>query len=326
MAGTELYVDEHHRLPDEDWAKVLARVAELAAEAEADKGGGASPVAGPVLDLRGRSNKNSGVSGLPTQLLVLHSAECPLAPGYAQSLTEWAIGSDVVASWHRFIGPDKRVYMIDDNLTAWHASEANPMSIGWEQAGYARYSRADWLTPDGLLQLDSLAYDMAEVALRDGIPPVWLSTGQVTAVTTYGDRATKGFCLHRQIDPETRTDPGDGYPYDLLMERIRAFMGVSTNSTTTEEEDPMAGYSRDELVQISAEGFDRWANGRIFPDGRNFKDYMKQLRTDIYASEQGAKADMDIPALASAIAEEMDAKDIADLASRLQIVAVEKAE
>lgn len=240
-----LYVDPGHRIPDDEWGAVVRRAEEIAREAAANKTGGASPIAAPVLDMRGRSNKHSGVSGIATQLLVLHSAECPLRGGYAQSLTEWAITSTVVASWHRFVDPIARVYMMDDSVAAWHASEANPMSIGWEQAGYARYTRAEWMTPDGLLQLNSLAYDMAQVALRDGIPPVWLTTDQVTAITTHGDRATKGFCLHRQIDPETRTDPGDNYPYDLLMTRIREFMGLTiapagATETTPKEWDEMA--------------------------------------------------------------------------------------
>jgi len=184
----------------------------------------------PVVDLTARggaSGKYWAVSGIPTQLLVLHSAECPLRGGYARSLTEWALTTSVTASWHRFVDPIHRVRMIHDSLGAWHASEANPLSIGWEQAGYARFSRAEWTTPDGMKQLDNLAYDMAEVAKRDGIPPVWLTYAQVRAVLDSGNRSIKGFCAHRQIDPETRTDPGDGYPYDLLMNKIKAYMGVA---------------------------------------------------------------------------------------------------
>lgn len=200
----------------------------------------------PVKDMTAaglRSGKFSPVSGIPTQLLVLHSAECPLRGGFAQSLTEWA--SSVYpkapeASWQRFVDPIARVRFIPDNLGAWHASEANPMSIGWEQAGYARFTRAEWLTPDGLKQLDNLAYDMAEVALRDGIPPVWLTNAQVNAVTA-GNRNLRGFCTHRQIDPDRRTDPGDGYPYDLLMARVVAYMkpkktGGTVGALTTETE------------------------------------------------------------------------------------------
>lgn len=225
------YVDPGHVLPDEDWAKVVKRAREIREEVQEDAEGGASGPGGIILDMTAMgvaSRKYFPPSGIPTQLLVLHSAECPLRGGYAKSLSEWACSTvypaPPIASWQRFVDPIHRVRLIPDELGAWHASEANVMSIGWEQAGYARYSRAEWLTPDGLTQLEMLALDMAEVALRDGIPARWLTTAEVTAATN-GNRSVKGFCTHRQIDPETRTDPGDGYPYELLMERIIFFMG-----------------------------------------------------------------------------------------------------
>lgn len=231
---TELYVDPGHRLSNEDFAAVVKRAKEIREEIAASAGGGASGPGGIIVDWTARgvaSKKYFPVSGVPTQLLVLHSAECPLAGGYAQSLTEWASSvypAAPIASWQRFIDPLVRLRFIPDELGAWHASEANPLSIGWEQAGYARFSRAEWLTPDGKAQLELLAYDMAEVAVRDGIPARWLTDWEVRQVLDQGNRQIKGFCLHRQIDPETRTDPGDGYPYDLLMERIKAYMGGET--------------------------------------------------------------------------------------------------
>lgn len=195
----------------------------------------------PVLDWTAMgvaSKKYFGVSGIPTQLLVLHSAECPLAPGYAQSLSKWACGTvypaGPIASWHRFVGPDVRLRLVPDHLGAWHASEANVLSIGWEQAGYAAYRRDQWLSVDGQKQIDNLAYDMAEVAIRDGIPARWLSTAEVRAILDSGNRQIKGFCTHRQIDPESRTDPGDGYPYDLLMAKIKQYV-VKLTATKVEE-------------------------------------------------------------------------------------------
>lgn len=194
-----------------------------------------------IVNWVGRTNKHSGVSGIPTQLLVLHSAESPLRAGYARSLSQWCIDNPgIQSSWHRFVDPVDRVRLVDDNHAAWHASEANPMSIGWEQAGYARFSRDEWLTPEGKAQLELLAQDMAEVAVRDGIPAVWLTTEQVTAVTTHGNRQIKGFCIHAQIDPENRYDPGSGYPYDLLMSRIKAYMGGDNTLAEQKEEEEMA--------------------------------------------------------------------------------------
>lgn len=274
------FVDPGHRLPDEDWAKVVARAAEVRAEVEADAEGGASGPAGMVLDLTAlgvASRKYFPVSGIPTQLLVLHSAECPLQAGYARSLSEWACGTvypaPPIASWQRFVDPIHRVRLIPDELGAWHASEANPRSIGWEQAGYARYSREEWLTADGRTQLEMLAFDMAEVAVRDGIPARWLSDWEVRQVLDYDNRSIKGFCNHRQIDPETRTDPGDGYPYDLLMERIIFYMG---GAPLTTEDDDMATLTPENLQDIALHV---WAFSNPKLDPRD----MRQIVADMAA-------------------------------------------
>ena len=152
---SELYVDPGHRVPDAEWAEVVRRAQEIHDAAMEDKTGGAASPAGPLIDMTGQSNRHSGVSGIPTQLLVLHTAECPLRGGFAQSLTIWAITTAVIASWHWLIDPIARVRMISEQYAAWHASEANPMSEGFEQAGYARFSRAEWTTPDGMLMMEA---------------------------------------------------------------------------------------------------------------------------------------------------------------------------
>lgn len=192
--------------------------------------------------------KHSGVSGIPTQLLVVHSGECPLKAGYAQSLTNWANTSNVEASWHWFTDPSVIVSMVNPLYAAWHASEANPMSEGFEQAGYARYTREEWLSPDGKSSIDNLAWILAQRMKANDIPHRWLTTAEVTAITSGRDRTTKGLCLHRQVDPETRTDPGDNFPFDYLDERIRVHMGTAPTPvvpTNNPEEEEMLTIYRD---------------------------------------------------------------------------------
>ncbi len=241
-------VEPSHRLSNEDWAKVVADAAAIRAEQEAaaaaaDESEGEARRLGagllqaparkitPVIDWTGRGRacgKYFPVSGLPTQLIVFHSMECPLQAGYAQSLTNWALTPESAggpqASWHRGYGPDERVYFIPDELGAWHASEANPLSIGLEQTGYAAYTRAQWTTPDGMKMLDAVAADVAAICKRDGIPARWLTNAEVRAVLDSGNRSIKGFAMHRQIDPETRTDPGNGYPADIMLAKVQALL------------------------------------------------------------------------------------------------------
>jgi hypothetical protein len=307
----QLYVDPGHRLPDNEWAAVVRRANEVREQTKADAQGGASGPGGIVVDLTARSiasRKYFPVSGIPTQLLVLHSAECPLAAGYAVSLSEWFSATiypaDPVASWQRFVDPVHRVRAVPDELGAWHASEANPLSIGWEQAGYARYSRAEWLTPDGRAQLELLAFDMAEVAVRDGIPPRWLTTAEVRAVLDGGNRSIKGFCTHRQIDPETRTDPGDQYPYELLMERITAYMGgePAPEEDTLSADMPLESKDgKNVTLQIQLQSIDRKAEAAA-EQTKGLPWFDKQVRERLALdAEVAARQEANIAALTEAV-------------------------
>lgn len=205
----------------------------------------------PVINMP--SSKHSGVSGIPTQLLVLHSAESPLRGGYAQSLTNWANGPGVEASWQWFVDPIAIVQMVDPQYTAWHATWANSLSEGFEQAGYARFSSAEWTTAEGWKQMDNLAWLMAERCKATGIPARWLTTAEVNAVRA-GNRSIKGICTHAQVDPAQRTDPGSNYPYDTLMAKIQGYMGGTINTqSTTIEEDEMP-FTFDDLKRAATEG------------------------------------------------------------------------
>ncbi len=239
----EVIKAHNHYLPNDQWAMVVAEAARIRQEIQDSAQGGAASGITPLTDLTQQgiaSKKYFGVSGIPTQLLVVHSGESPLQGGFARSLTNWAstiYPQAPIASWHWFQDPLEMVAFIPPELGAWHASEANVLSEGFEQSGYARFSRAEWLTPDGKTQLESLAYYMAQRAIANDIPAVWLTNDQVTRATG-GNRSIKGLCFHRQIDPETRTDPGNGYPADLLLERIKFYMDGGTDPV--EEEDDVS--------------------------------------------------------------------------------------
>lgn len=342
------HVDPGHLLPDADWAAVLVRAREIRDQVRADAGGGAASGIAPVLDLTGAgiaSGKYFPVSGIPTQLLVLHSAECPLQGGFARSLTEWFQSTKYpaapIASWQRFVDPLHRVRALPDELGAWHASEANVLSIGWEQAGYARFSRAEWLTPDGQAQLESLAFDMAEVAVRDGIPARWLTYDEVRAVLDGGNRTIKGFCVHRQVDPETRTDPGDGYPYDLLMQRIEFYMTGGTpaaETITTEQEDDMLylaapGDNRiwlsnglqkwhvpDPAHLIHIRTIGSWGAISLYAEGKVLEAPALGVDMGAYAVPQGVNVEVgadDVAAIAEALKVSLAPELAADLSRRL---------
>lgn len=178
------------------------------------------------------SSKNSGKRAR-TQMLVVHSAETPLAAGYAASVTSnWLNRSDVEASINAFFGPDTTVRSVNTDYAAWHATWANGISVGYEFTGYAALTRTQWLTDAGKTMLDRAGREMAEDAKLYGIPLRYLTTAEVNQIAN-GNTAIKGIATHRQIDPVNRTDPGDGFPYDVLLASIRKYAGGSTTTPTT---------------------------------------------------------------------------------------------
>lgn len=194
-----------------------------------------------------------------TQLLVLHSAECPLQRGYAQSLTEWANGPGVEASWHNFAGPGTLVRAVNTYMAAWHASVANPVSIGSEQAGYAAYTRDIWLSKDGRDMIERLAREWAADAAIFNIEQRWLATWEVRAVLN-GNTSITGLCTHAQIDPGARSDPGPNYPYDLLLSRIKAHStGLHAGTVNPIKEDTLSAAEvqeiKDHINAVAIDGY-----------------------------------------------------------------------
>lgn len=189
----------------------------------------------PVINRFG--TKHSGVSGMRTQLFCQHSGETPLRGGYAQSLTEASNANRAwEASWPSFVDPIARVRQIQWPNTAWTQGWANPFSVGLECAGYAHFTKAQWLTPEGLKQLENLAHEWVyywklEAKYGNEISLRWLSDSEVKKVMG-GDRKIDGFCTHKQIDPGSRTDPGPNFPYDRLMTRIKQLLGKAPKPAT----------------------------------------------------------------------------------------------
>lgn len=224
---TTLEHDPGHLLPDEDWAAVVAEAeAELAritaghpaAEAPAVRGRttGLLPLAGQVT-----APRNGGVRkrGWPT-FGVLHDAETPLVAGYAAAMARY-FRDKAPTSCHYMVDPAETWGVLNDALIAWHCGNGNPNSLAVEQAGYARFTRAQWTTPDGLRQMDRVATIMRAAKARYGIGTYWMTDQQLR--DAHAGRIVGGWATHDQcrrvLGGTTHTDPMPNYPLDLLMAR-----------------------------------------------------------------------------------------------------------
>ena len=219
---------DDHLIIQSQWDLIVERAEQLYLERVAEGGGGAGDLdpmgLTPVYKNYPNSPYDKSSALTKAQVHVIHTAECPLRVGYAASMTEWADGDSYNprVSWQRFVDPATVARFIPLNEAGWHAQGFNAFSTGYEQSGYASYSRAQWLSPDGLRQIDLLAQEI----VKNGLPASGiriLTESQLKAIKA-GDRSIYGLASHAVISKlfggNNRTDPGSSYPWDILLDWI----------------------------------------------------------------------------------------------------------
>ena len=168
---------------------------------------------------------HGGVMNGGPAFTVVHDAETPLRIGYADAIAEFfRKGPAAGTSAHAMVDPAKSIKMLPDNVVAYAAGpKANPRGWHLEQAGYARFTRADWTTNDGLAQARRVGACLREVHDQWGIPKRWMTDDQLRRAAA-GDRASGGMTTHQQVARvlrgTTHTDPEDNYPRDLLLQIV----------------------------------------------------------------------------------------------------------
>jgi len=166
------------------------------------------------------ARNQSGATGRP-RLVVIHSMECPLEDGRAESVARWFSGpTSPQASAHYMVDPGAVWCGVIPPAEAWHCGAANRYgggaSIGIEQTGYARYDE-EWTSPNGLRQLDLLVELTGSLCERYGIPRQWLTADQLRAgepgITSHGFLSSIGMGTDH-------TDPGPNWPIAEFMTRL----------------------------------------------------------------------------------------------------------
>ena len=126
----------------------------------------------------------------------------------------------------------------DDDYSPWSAGmPANRLALHGSAVGYARRSRAEWLAHPA--QLESMARWAADVHTRYGLPLKWLTVEEVRG------QEVRGFTSHgvywqavaRAQGMAARTDPGAGFPHDVVLARAAEIAGggdtpMSSSSST----------------------------------------------------------------------------------------------
>ena len=162
-----------------------------------------------------KATYHGGTRPLNTILwLVLHDTEGSTAQGAAA----YFASNEKTGSAHFCIDANRCYRTLDPDVIAYAAfSPANEKGLHFEQAGFARWTRQEWLTV-GRGTIERTAYRVAYWGVQLGIPLRWLTDSQLR-----GEKV-KGLTTHAQITrcfTGDHTDPGPNYPKDIFMARAR---------------------------------------------------------------------------------------------------------
>ena len=174
-------------------------------------------------------NRNAGSGGFKKSIIVIHTNEAgPYGyhkfPGTAESLGKYLSRSDVQASYHLAVDRNADVCrMLSDEDRAWAAGGiANNEGYHICALGWSAQSREEWL--DFPQQLEQIGREIARWCKQEGIPANKLDPNQLKngewGICGHGDTAI----AWRQTD---HTDPGDGFPYDYVIDVARRELGVN---------------------------------------------------------------------------------------------------
>jgi hypothetical protein len=146
--------------------------------------------------------------------IVLHAAEDGEYWNSAEAIGQYFhIGPPKPASAHLGVDSDSIVRYVRDEDIAYHAPP-NERSIGIEQAGYSKQTRAEWLDDYGQKMLRLVARLVAAESKKWAIPLVWLRPEDLR-------RNARGLCTHYDVTlafgQTNHTDPGPGYPKDIVL-------------------------------------------------------------------------------------------------------------
>lgn len=184
--------------------------------------------------------------GRQIDLIVVHDMEAPEGPLTAENVAHYFATTDRHASAHRCFDNNSQVQCVLDKDVAWHAPGANHNGLGYEHAGYARQSDAEWRDPYSTQMLKLSAKQAAADCKRYNLPVRYVDTGALLlgrrGITTHWD-VTKAY------KRSTHTDPGPNFPMDQYISWVKSEAGVITPVGT-------AVVELDNLLRVGSRGHD----------------------------------------------------------------------
>lgn len=183
-----------------------------------------------------------------------------------ENVARWQLDRANESSYNLLFGADatgaRTVRSNDDDYSPWAAGmPGNRLAFHGAAVGRAARSRREWL--NNSRQLESMARWAADLHTRHGLPLRWLTVEEVR-----GQRA-RGFTSHavywqaigRGQGMDVRTDPGDGFPHDVVLTRAAEIAGggdkpMSNGSSSSG--DPRLDLALDQLAGHPWQQFPGW--------------------------------------------------------------------
>lgn len=154
---------------------------------------------------------SSGKMKQAPSLIVIHSAEGSTAAGVAGTFLDPNAGG----STHLAIGEDGVYQFLPFDAIACGAQGVNERALHIELAGYASWTRTQWLARQKTL--DCAAYWIAYLSDRFDIPVEFVDAvglkARQSGVTTHIE-------VNRAYKIGNHWDPGPGFPMDVLLAKV----------------------------------------------------------------------------------------------------------
>lgn len=153
------------------------------------------------------------------ETLVIHDGEIAEKPDAAEALANYFRNPSKPSSAHVSVDPNSAVRSVPDNRVAFAAPGANRHGKQYEQAGYARQTRAEWTDVYSTFQGLRLASLLADDCIAYRIWPRLLSvadlkSGRINGITTHAN-------VSKAYGRSSHWDPGPHYPIEDLIVVVR---------------------------------------------------------------------------------------------------------
>lgn len=140
-------------------------------------------------------------------LVVVHCTQGVTAEGAAR----WFANPRSAGSAHLVVDDHEVWRCVDDMVVAWHAVGFNTIGLGLEIAGFAEWSRDEWLAHEP--RLVEAARIHAGWNRVYGIPLV--------------ESTSRGCHSHAGLPGNSHWDPGSGFPWDRYLAQVSEWMGAT---------------------------------------------------------------------------------------------------